>query len=99
MVISRNILAVLVIFGIMFATVEYAKCAELEASSDTENVGVDAGETAAGKLKETEPNNIFGMSNSVPADGEISATIAPVRDVDWYRLEVGRQGQLNIKIL
>ena len=94
MLIFRKIITVSVAFGVMFGAARYLECAEPGTASDTGNVEA----AAAGKFKENEPNNIFGISNYIPADGAVSAAIAPVRDVDWYRLEVGRQGQLNIKI-
>jgi hypothetical protein len=47
---------------------------------------------------EREPNDRFSKANSIRPDTDLSGTIHPRRDIDWYRLEVGHHGQLEIDI-
>ena len=43
-----------------------------------------------------EPNNRFAQAYPVDPNGSIQATILPKGDSDWYRVNVGEQGQLDV---
>lgn len=45
-----------------------------------------------------EPNNGFGQASVLAPDAAVSATILPKGDSDWYRVQVGDQGQLDVAI-
>lgn len=45
-----------------------------------------------------EPNNSFGTSTQLPLGETVSASIIPRTDSDWYRVDVDRQGELNVEI-
>jgi hypothetical protein len=76
----------------------YYYSAESEAELDRvlgEALGVETGPALS---KESEPNNSFGTANMVAAKGQVEGTIRPQKDVDWYKLEVDHQGELQVQI-
>ncbi len=50
------------------------------------------------RLREQEENNSYGRANSVAANSQIHARIAPKGDVDWYQIYTPQQGELKILI-
>jgi len=45
-----------------------------------------------------EPNNAFGTAPTVGANAAWHSTILPIGDVDWYRVNVDRQGELTMRV-
>ena len=48
--------------------------------------------------REQEPNDSFAQADPIAASGSVTGTIDPVRDVDFFRLEVPRAGELAVRI-
>lgn len=44
-----------------------------------------------------EPNDSVGAATAIEASGEHVVTIFPTGDADWYRIEVGRPGELQVE--
>lgn len=53
-------------------------------------------EALAADSIESEGNNSFGKADAVALNGQITGSIQPQRDADWYRLDVHEQGELRI---
>lgn len=47
---------------------------------------------------DSEPNNRISKATPIGASVDLSGTIDPVRDIDWYHLKVGHQGELKIRL-
>ena len=50
------------------------------------------------RVSEQEENNSYGRANSVSANSQIRARIAPKGDVDWYQIYTPQQGELKVLI-
>lgn len=69
-----------------------------DALSAAFGVGFGVTEAVAVIEHEQEPNDRYAIANPIAASGRVSGTIDPVRDVDLFRLEVPRAGELAVRI-
>ncbi|WP_031435174.1 PPC domain-containing protein [Methylomarinum vadi] len=67
-----------------------------EATTTRPDDTAETAEAITADSVESESNNSFGKADPIALNGEISGTIQPRRDADWYRLAVPEQGQLVI---
>ena len=61
-------------------------------------VGFGVTEAVAVVDREQEPNDSFAQADPIAPSGRVTGTIDPVRDVDFFRLEVPRAGELAVRI-
>jgi hypothetical protein len=48
--------------------------------------------------REQEPNGSYAQADPIAPSGSVTGSIDPVRDVDFFRLEVPRAGELTVRI-
>ena len=61
-------------------------------------VGFGVTDTVGVVTREQEPNDSFAQADPIAPSGSVTGTIDPVRDVDFFRLEVPRAGELAVRI-
>lgn len=61
-------------------------------------VGFGVTDTVGVVTREQEPNDSFAQADPIAPSGSVTGTIDPVRDVDFFRLEVPRAGELAVHI-
>jgi len=61
-------------------------------------VGMPNQGAQATQSNESEANNSAGKANPIAASGTVAGTINPLRDHDWYRFDVPRQGRLKLRL-
>jgi len=69
-----------------------------DALSAAFGVGFGVTEAIAVVEREQEPNDRYATANPIAPSGRVRGTIDPVRDVDFFRLEVPRAGELAVRI-
>ncbi len=54
------------------------------------------GRSALVSVQEAEPNGDFGSAQSVSSSAQITGTIAPQKDYDWFGFDIKRRGTLEV---